>query len=407
MDRSRQGQAPYGFRWQSGRLHVHAEEAAIRRKAFELFLKLRSMGAVARALNESGHKTRQGSDWSDVQARRILECPSAIGQYETNRSERTAEGKRRETARGERQIVDCEPLIEMSVWQRVTDILQSKRAARRTSPATALDGLLRCACSAALSHSAAAGKFTCPACGTSIADDDLEEVFADDFGQTLAAHPSLRAALVPESASRQVGLEITRTEGEKEKAEKDRAAGEAMFAGKSISKARFEQLHAPLDAAVADAEKRLAALRKKLEALPPPAPARTWESVWREMPRERRQRFIRTFVSHFTISPGEIEIAYLLPEPLPADTSDTRQIAPTNLPTAGGQPIYIRLPKPGEQCPYTGMSRAKLNELILPGPRNNHRPPVASKSLRQPGQKTGVRLILLDSLMTYLNSAGR
>jgi hypothetical protein len=47
-----------------------------------------------------------------------------------------------------------------------------------------------------------------------------------------------------------------------------------------------------------------------------------------------------------------------------------------------------------------------MNELILANARNNFRQPVASKSLRQPGQQRGVRLILLESLMSYLHSTG-
>jgi hypothetical protein len=47
-----------------------------------------------------------------------------------------------------------------------------------------------------------------------------------------------------------------------------------------------------------------------------------------------------------------------------------------------------------------------MNELILPNARNNHRPPVISKSLRQPHQARGVRLILLESLLAYLKPEG-
>ena len=72
---------------------------------------------------------------------------------------------------------------------------------------------------------------------------------------------------------------------------------------------------------------------------------------------------------------------------------------------SGGGPVYIRLPKPGEKCPITGLSRGKLNELILPNERNHFSPPVASKSLRKAGAQREVRLVLLESLMNYL--AGR
>ena len=67
-------------------------------------------------------------------------------------------------------------------------------------------------------------------------------------------------------------------------------------------------------------------------------------------------------------------------------------------------PEFIRLPKPGTLCRWTGLSRSKLNELILPSPLNSFKPPVRSLSLRNRGQVKAVRLIVLDSLLGYLRS---
>jgi hypothetical protein len=74
--------------------------------------------------------------------------------------------------------------------------------------------------------------------------------------------------------------------------------------------------------------------------------------------------------------------------------------------TSADEALYIRLPKPGERCPITGLGRAKLNELILPNPRNKHRPPVESISLKQPGQTKGVRLIVRKSLLEFCRKSG-
>ena len=71
---------------------------------------------------------------------------------------------------------------------------------------------------------------------------------------------------------------------------------------------------------------------------------------------------------------------------------------------ANARPEFIRLPKSGSLCPWSGLSRSKLNELILPSPRNGHRPLVRSISLRNRGQLKAVRLVAFDSLMGYLRS---
>ena len=66
-------------------------------------------------------------------------------------------------------------------------------------------------------------------------------------------------------------------------------------------------------------------------------------------------------------------------------------------------PIWVRLPK-GGLCPHTGLSRSKMNQLILPCEQNGFKPPVRSACLRQYGAVKGTRLIHLKSLLDYLNS---
>ena len=68
------------------------------------------------------------------------------------------------------------------------------------------------------------------------------------------------------------------------------------------------------------------------------------------------------------------------------------------------RPEFLRLPKPGTLCPMTGLGRSYMNSLILPTAANGHRPPVASVCLRQRGAKKGVRLVVYDSLISYLRA---
>jgi len=75
---------------------------------------------------------------------------------------------------------------------------------------------------------------------------------------------------------------------------------------------------------------------------------------------------------------------------------------PTPPPLVPARPEFIRLPLHG-LCPWTGLSRSKLNELILPNPANGFRPPVKSVSLAPLGKTKGVRLIYLESLLDCLH----
>jgi hypothetical protein len=64
----------------------------------------------------------------------------------------------------------------------------------------------------------------------------------------------------------------------------------------------------------------------------------------------------------------------------------------------GFQPPYVRLPRPGARCPWTGLSRGTMNELIL-GPDA----PVRSLVITRPGAHRGIRLIEFASLLQYLD----
>jgi hypothetical protein len=77
---------------------------------------------------------------------------------------------------------------------------------------------------------------------------------------------------------------------------------------------------------------------------------------------------------------------------------------PTNAALSPIQPEFVRLPKPGTLCPWTGLSRAKMNELILPCAVNEFHAPVKSVCLRRPGAAKGARLVSLASLLGYLRA---
>ncbi len=68
-------------------------------------------------------------------------------------------------------------------------------------------------------------------------------------------------------------------------------------------------------------------------------------------------------------------------------------------------PKLIRLPKQGVPCEWTGLSRAKMAQLVVPSKENEFSPPVRSVSLG-PGKdsKGWTRLIYFDSLMQFLDS---
>src|SRR5215470_13391340 len=94
-------------------------------------------------------------------------------------------------------------------------------------------------------------------------------------------------------------------------------------------------------------------------------------------------------------------------EKLPASAAGNFSCGPPSAATAANVatpilPEFIRLPRPGMLCNWTGLSRSKLNELILPCKPNEFKAPVRIVCLRRKGAAKGARLIHLQSLLKYL-----
>ena len=85
----------------------------------------------------------------------------------------------------------------------------------------------------------------------------------------------------------------------------------------------------------------------------------------------------------------------------PALPEQTTEPKPYNFGPVVETREWIRLPKVG-RCPYSGLTRSTLNNLILPCEINGFKPPVRSVSLRKRTQVRGTRLIHYGSLMSYI-----
>jgi hypothetical protein len=84
-------------------------------------------------------------------------------------------------------------------------------------------------------------------------------------------------------------------------------------------------------------------------------------------------------------------------------TAEPIEVPPVSSPSTA-PPEFLRLPPPGHLCAHTGLSRSYINTLVLPTEANGRKPPVKSFCLRQPGARTGVRLVSYQSLRDFILS---
>lgn len=67
------------------------------------------------------------------------------------------------------------------------------------------------------------------------------------------------------------------------------------------------------------------------------------------------------------------------------------------------RPEWLRLPKSGQRCPISGLSRSALNSAILPNKANGYKPQVLSRQIKSHKLASrGQRLVNVDSLLEFI-----
>lgn len=176
------GAAPFGYQWKDRQLVPNPEEVPVRRLIYELFLKYKRRKTVADVLNKAGHRTRNGSKFTDTTVTRLIEDPSAKGIRRANYTSSLGAGKHwRMKPREEWVEIPIEAIIETQIWEEANAVLQSIRRSRRKPARRAVQlfaGIVFCElCEEKMKVPSNNRKYICPKCHNKIPTIDLEEIF--------------------------------------------------------------------------------------------------------------------------------------------------------------------------------------------------------------------------------------
>ncbi len=108
----------------------------MRRLLYELFEEHGRKKTVARILNERGHRTRNGSAFSDTTVDRLIRDPTAKGLHRANYT-RTDDRSKNWSLKPEDEWVytPVEAIVSEELWERANGILDTRRASlKRTNP---------------------------------------------------------------------------------------------------------------------------------------------------------------------------------------------------------------------------------------------------------------------------------
>lgn len=233
LGKSINGSAPYGYEWKERKLVVKPEEAAIRRKAYDLFLGCRRKGYVARQLNEAGYRTRTGALWRDTSILRILDEPSAKGLYVFNTVRQTDTWRKEAKPESEWGRIQCEPIVPEALWSQVSQIIKEQLKAWKKPgkpPVHLFSGLAHCACGHRMYVAANNPKYYCRKCCNKIPIVDLEAIVREElkafFSQEERIADHLKSA--NENLAEKSALLETHQRGNREGARRDEADASAL-----------------------------------------------------------------------------------------------------------------------------------------------------------------------------------
>lgn len=314
------GHAPYGYQWVDKKLVPHPAEAPIRAKAYDLFRQHRRKGTVAKLLNASGYRTREGKLWRDMHVRRVLVETSAKGIYFFNRVKKNGDWKYAEKPESEWGRVVCEPIVPESLWTEVNQIIEEQGKVNRFPgklPAHTFSNLAWCACGGKMYVRSGTPKYLCRKCSNKIPVADLEGIFHDELQvfftapEKIAAHLTQanltlaekeRLLATHQQTIQQVREEMTRTH--------------KLYLDGHITGQGFGEFYKPAEERLNQLTKELPKLQAEVDYLKVNtlsadaviAEARQLYGRWPTLPTDEKRKIAESLCQRIQIGQGEIEI---------------------------------------------------------------------------------------------------
>jgi len=320
LGKSINGTSPYGYVWKDRKLIIKPEEAAVRRKAYELFLQYRRKGQVAKELNAAGYRTRNGNIWRDTSILRILNESSAKGVYVFNTMRLTGTWRTETKPESEWGRAECPPIISEDLWNQVNQIIEEQLKSWKKPgkpPVHLFSGLAHCSCGHRMYVAANSPKYFCRKCCNKIPITDLENIVREElkefFGQPKRIAQHLQQAgrnLTGKSAL----LDTHKREIQKVREEMHQT--HQLYLHKQISGDGFRDLYAPAEERMKQLQAELPKLEaevdflkvNKLSADDVLHEANSLHERWPSLPSEDKRKIVEALIEKIVIGNGEIDI---------------------------------------------------------------------------------------------------
>lgn len=184
------GQASFGYKWENKQLLIDEKEAPVRKLIYDIYRECQRRKTTADRLNALGHRTRNGSRFSDTTVERLLRDTTAKGVRLANYTKSTGDRKQWIMKPEQEWVqIPCPAIIDEQLWQECNSILDEQKQKRTKIGRRSeylLAGIVKCHCGKPMYIFSTAKKFTCKACKNSIGETAMNDIYQDHLKRYLS-----------------------------------------------------------------------------------------------------------------------------------------------------------------------------------------------------------------------------
>jgi len=269
MGKSLGGQASYGYKWENNTLVLDETEAPIRKLLYELFITHQRKLSTARALNDLGYRTRNGSEFSDTTVLRLLRDPTAKGERRAIYTKSPGKNKQWSIKpQSEWIILPCPAIVSTDLWDKCNSILdaQEQKVSRISVKAVyLLSGFVHCTCGKKMYVRHSSKMYLCSECKTRISAADIDEIYQTYLKDYLGTinHEEFVAQSDIQLHEKKLLLETTRRE--RNRLSKRMSDLLTLRLDGEITKETFSEQHGPLEKQVQQLDEQLPELEAEID----------------------------------------------------------------------------------------------------------------------------------------------
>ncbi|MBS1685532.1 MAG: recombinase family protein [Bacteroidetes bacterium] len=316
------GYACLGYQWdENKKLVVIESEAPVVKLIFELFLKHKRKEAVARMLNQMGHRTRTGGTFNDSGVARLLRNPTLKGMHLANYTTHPGGGGA-VVIKPESDWVftSCPAIVTPELWDECNRILEEQTEKRKKPGPRAvhlLSGYVTCSCGQKMYVFHRDLNYRCKICQRRIHVSDIDEIYHEQLKGFLLTEVDPKSFLQKsESIIAEKEKLLAGITEESKKIRKQASELVTMRMNNEVTKDSFKEHHAPLEERLQQLNERIPELEAEISFLRVQAEstetvmtdAKTLYANWPLMNLEERRSIVERITEAVIIDKEDITI---------------------------------------------------------------------------------------------------